>query len=217
MSLCHPKKNFFFLFFRGIHDFHLEHEPVDLGFGQRVGAFLLDGVLGGHDQKRVVEGIRGVANGHLAFLHGFEQGALHLCRGAVYFVGEYDVRKKRAFLRYEFACFLVEHHGAREVRREQVGRKLYAPEFGVDDFGKRRNRKCLCEAGYAFQKDVTAREESHEQPVEHFALSHNDLVQFAAQKCYEAAFLFDLFVEHCNIHAHEKSFLIKILILFYNH
>jgi hypothetical protein len=88
---------------------------------------------------------------------------------AVYFVGEYDVRKKRAFLRDEFARFLVKHHGTHEVRREQVGRELYAPEFGVDDFGKRRNRKCFREARHAFQKDVTAREEPHEQTIEHFA------------------------------------------------
>jgi hypothetical protein len=32
---------------------HLEHEAVHLRFGQGIGAFLLDRVLGGHDQERI--------------------------------------------------------------------------------------------------------------------------------------------------------------------
>ena len=31
----------------------LEHEAVELGFGQRIGAFLLDGVLRGQHEKRL--------------------------------------------------------------------------------------------------------------------------------------------------------------------
>ena len=42
------------LFLNGrIVDDHLQHESVDLCFGQRIGTFLLDGVLGSHDQERV--------------------------------------------------------------------------------------------------------------------------------------------------------------------
>jgi hypothetical protein len=33
-------------------DFHVHQEAVELGFGQRVGAFLLDRVLRGHHQKQ---------------------------------------------------------------------------------------------------------------------------------------------------------------------
>ena len=39
----------------GIADHHLEHEAVNLSFGQRVGSLLLDRVLRGQDEKRLVE------------------------------------------------------------------------------------------------------------------------------------------------------------------
>ena len=39
----------------GVADHHLEHEAVDLGLGQRVGSLLLDRVLRGQDEKRLVE------------------------------------------------------------------------------------------------------------------------------------------------------------------
>ena len=38
---------------RRVVDEHLEHEPVDLGLGERVGAVRLDRVLGRHDEERV--------------------------------------------------------------------------------------------------------------------------------------------------------------------
>ena len=34
-------------------DDDLEHEAVDLRFGQRIGAFLLERVLRGHDEERI--------------------------------------------------------------------------------------------------------------------------------------------------------------------
>ena len=75
----------------------LQHEAVHLGFGQRIGALLLDGVLRGEDQERPpAEG--GVADGHLPLLHGLKQRALHLGRGPVDFVGQDDVREDRALL-----------------------------------------------------------------------------------------------------------------------
>ena len=62
----------------GVADDELEQEAVELGFGERVGAFVLDGVLGGEDEEGVgqVDGL--VADGDLTLLHGFEQGALDL-------------------------------------------------------------------------------------------------------------------------------------------
>src|SRR5216684_4033285 len=35
----------------GVSDDHLQHEAIDLGFGQRVGSLLLDGVLRGQHEK----------------------------------------------------------------------------------------------------------------------------------------------------------------------
>ncbi len=41
----------------GIVDVHHEHEPVELRLGQRVGAFLLDGVLRGQHEERLGQGV----------------------------------------------------------------------------------------------------------------------------------------------------------------
>src|SRR3546814_6803492 len=50
------------------------HEAVELGFGQRIGSFLLDWVLRGDREKRVRQVKRLPADGHFAFLHRLEQG-----------------------------------------------------------------------------------------------------------------------------------------------
>ena len=62
----------------GIINQNLEHEPVELGFGQRIGAFLLDRVLRAQDQERLFQGIINAGHGHLVFLHGLEKSRLGL-------------------------------------------------------------------------------------------------------------------------------------------
>ena len=42
-----------FLFEVRVIDLDVEHEAVELGFGQRIGAFLLDRVLRGEDEERL--------------------------------------------------------------------------------------------------------------------------------------------------------------------
>ena len=57
----------------GIADDHLEHEAVNLGFGQRIGSLLLDRVLRGQDEKRLVERERLVADRDLMLLHRLQR------------------------------------------------------------------------------------------------------------------------------------------------
>jgi hypothetical protein len=74
----------------------VEHEPVLLGLRQRVGALLLDRVLGGQHEERVGSLCRWPADRHLPLLHGFQQGGLGLRRGPVDLVGQDDVGEDRA-------------------------------------------------------------------------------------------------------------------------
>ena len=76
---------------RRIADLELEHETIDLRFGQRIRAFLFDGILRGQHQERFfqLEGL--FADGDLLFLHRFEQRALHFGGRAVDFVGEHEI------------------------------------------------------------------------------------------------------------------------------
>ena len=55
LAAAHAQQDFLLLVPRGIADPHLEHEAVELRLGQRIGALLLDRVLGGEHEERLLE------------------------------------------------------------------------------------------------------------------------------------------------------------------
>ena len=61
-----------FLVFRWVIQLDQKHEAVQLGLGERIRAFLLDGVLGSDGEERLGQGVRLLADGNLALLHGLE-------------------------------------------------------------------------------------------------------------------------------------------------
>ena len=132
----HEVENLPLLGARRVADLELEHEAVHLRLGQRIGAFLLDGILRGQHEERFVELEGLVADGDLLFLHGFEQRALHLGGRAVDFVGEDEVGEDRAFARGEAAGLRVVNLRADDVGGQHVRRELEAGELDVD--GRRR-------------------------------------------------------------------------------
>ena len=127
-----------FLEVRVVHE-DLEHEPVLLGFGQRIGPFLLDRVLRGQHEERVGERMADAADGDLPLLHRFQQGGLRLGRRAVDFVGQDDVGEERPFEEPALAragrAVLFQDFGAGDVGRHQVGRELHAAEREVQRTG----------------------------------------------------------------------------------
>src|SRR2546429_7202025 len=62
---------------------------------ERVGSFLLDGVLGREHEKRLAQKERLSADRHLLLLHRLEQRRLDLGGGAVNLVRERQVREQR--------------------------------------------------------------------------------------------------------------------------
>ena len=111
---------------------NLEHEPVKLGFGQWIGAFLLDRVLRGQHQKWVGQRIGLAADRQLPFLGGLQQRALGFWRRAVNFVGEDQVAEERPRHEAEHAfaggVVLLQNIRARDVGGHQVRRELDAAE-----------------------------------------------------------------------------------------
>ena len=97
------REDAFFLLEAGIIHLDVEHEAVELGLGQRVGAFLLDRVLRGDDEERLRQVVGLLADGDLAFLHGLQQGGLRLGRRAVDLVGQEDVGEDRPLDEAELA------------------------------------------------------------------------------------------------------------------
>ena len=173
----------------------IEHEAVELGFRERVGAFLLDGVLCREHEERLGEFVGGVAGGDHFLLHGFEERGLGFRRGAVDFVSEEEVAKNRAFDEPEFlfAGGLVglEHIGADDVAGHEVGRELHALELEIQHLGDGFNGEGLCHAGQADQKGVAVGKDAHEDLVENFALTDDDLADLGADAVGVVAHFFD--------------------------
>ena len=111
----------------GIAQMDAHQEPVELADRERVGAFVLDGVLGGdhHERRRELVGI--AFDGDLALLHSLQQSRLRLRRRPVDLVPEHDVGKDRAGSKLEGRGCPVEHAHTGHVRGQKVGRELNAP------------------------------------------------------------------------------------------
>ena len=82
-------------------DVDLEHEAVELRFGQRIRAFELDRILRRQHEERRRQRPRLAERRHAPFLHRFEQRRLGLRRGAVDLVGQQQVGEDRAGVEHE--------------------------------------------------------------------------------------------------------------------
>ena len=89
-----------FVFVR-IVDADVEHEPIQLGFRQRISPFLLDRVLRRQNEERLGQLMPRAADSDLIFLHRFEQRGLRFRRRAIDFVGQHDVGKDRPAEKFE--------------------------------------------------------------------------------------------------------------------
>ena len=107
-----------------------------MGFGQGIGAFLLNGVLGGQHKERLLKLVGLARHGDALFLHGFEQGGLRLGRRAVDLVSQNDVGEDGAFDELKLSR-LVQDLGAYNVGRHQVGGELDTAETQAQSFSNR--------------------------------------------------------------------------------
>ncbi len=144
------------LFAAGVAHDQFEEEAIELCFGQRIGAFLLDRILRGHDKERLLqlEPLAGRRDG--PFLHRFEHGRLRLGCGAIDFVGQADLREDGALLELKHAPALrvFDHHvGAQDIGGHQIGRELNAREVKIERRGQRPHQQGLPQSGHAFQAD----------------------------------------------------------------
>jgi hypothetical protein len=146
-------------------DDDLEHEPVHLGFRQRVGALLLDGVLGSQDQERVLQEIGDLADGDLALLHGLQQRAVHLGGCPVDLVRQHDIGEDGPLAGGENPLVRVVDQGADEVGGQQVRRELDALEARVDQLGQALDHLGLGESRHALDEDVAVAQQGDQDPL----------------------------------------------------
>ena len=103
---------------RRVIDDDFEKESVELRFGELVGAFLIDGVLGRENEERIGKAVGGVPYRDLALLHRLEESALHFGGRPVDLVGEDEIGKDGPQLRSELIF-----PGIVNERSDEVGGK----------------------------------------------------------------------------------------------
>ncbi len=127
-------------------------------------------------------------------LHGFQQGALHFCRGTVDFIGQDKVGEDGAFVHLEALVLLGVDEGAHDVCRQQVRGELDAAEFGIYRFGQGVDGQGFGQTGHAFQQDVAAAEQANEQVVHQMLLSYNHFAHFQGEQVHEGTLFLDALV-----------------------
>src|SRR5437764_6695221 len=157
----------------GVIDEHLQHEAVELGFGERVGSVGLDRVLGREDDEWFRKWMGVLANRHLTFLHRLQQCRLHLGGGAVDLVGQQQVAEHRAELGREVAPAGVVNAGADQIGRDEVGGELDPARRATDHLGEGLDGDGLGEPGHAFEQDVAAGQQGDQQALEEPVLAHD--------------------------------------------
>ncbi len=170
-----------FIRLRVIHAQH-EHEAVQFGFWQRVGTFLLDGVLRRHDHERLRHCQCPAFEGHLPLLHHFEQRRLSLGRCAVDLVGQQQIGEYRPLAQLELLALHVVDRMAGDVAGHQVRRELDARELATEAARQGTHQKRLAQSGDTFDQHVATGDQRGQNAVDDLVLADHRLVQFIAQR-----------------------------------
>ena len=159
----------------GVVEQYLHHKAVHLRLGQRVGAFLLDGVLRGQHHKQWGQRVAVAGDGDLPLFHGFKQGCLHLGRGAVDFVGQDQIAEQWPGLKTDqvLAVNLVQHLRAGDVRWQQVGRELDTAHLRIQVSGQRLDGAGLGQSRQAFEEQMTVGQQADDDLANNLVLAQH--------------------------------------------
>ena len=139
--------------------------------GQRVGAFLLDRVLGGIDQEGGGQRQRAALDGHLLLLHRLQQGRLGLGRGAVDLVAQQQVAEDRTAADAELLGLQVKQGVAGDVARHQVRGELDAREAPINGRRQAARQERLAHPRHPFEQTMAGRRQGHHRLADHLALA----------------------------------------------
>ena len=113
---------------------------------------------------------------HLPLLHGLEQRALRLGRGAVDLIGEHELREDRAALEAELAGLALEDGHAEHVRGQQIAGELHPLERQAQRAGEGVGERGLADARDVLDQQVPARQQAGEAQADLLLLAENDAV-----------------------------------------
>ena len=160
----------------GIVDVDFHQEAVELRLGQRIGAFLLERVLRRQHVERLGQIVAGAGDRHMLFLHRLQQRRLGARTGAVDLVGHQQLREHRAGDEAEAALAargFLQHLGAENVGRHQVGRELHALGVQAERDAHGLHQLGLGEAGHADQQSMAAGQHGDQRALDHDVLAED--------------------------------------------
>ena len=161
----------------GIADDDLQQEPVKLRLGQRVGAFLLDRVLGRQHVKRTRQAMLNARHRHTLLLHGLQQSGLRARAGAVDFISHQQLAEHGAGDETKAAAAfrLVKYFAADDVGRHQVRRELNPFGAKTKHNAQRFDQPALAEPRNADQQHVSAGQERDQGLIDNLVLAEHHL------------------------------------------
>ena len=177
-------------------------EPVQLGLGQRVGALVLDRVVGGEHHERLRQRPGDPVRADLALCHRLEQGRLGLGRGPVDLVGQQQAGEDRAGPEHRLTGGQVEHGGAGQVGGQHVRGELDPGELQAEHRGERAGQQRLAEARQVLDQDVAGSEHAEQHQAHRLRLAHDDPLDFGHDLLAQPRCLGDRHRQHLG---HESS------------
>ena len=165
-----------FLVRLGVAEGEAHEEAVELGLGEGEGAFVVDGVLGGDEEKGggEVEDLAHRAE-DLALGHGLEKRGLGARGGAVDLIGEQDLGKERPGTELELGGFGIVNGGSGDVVGQgDRGSTLNAFERALDALGEGAGEHGFGDAGDVLKEEVTLGEEGGKGELNLLALADKD-------------------------------------------
>ena len=158
MPALQPLKHFPFVFEAGVPEAEPHEKAVELGFGQRKGAFVVDRVLRGDHQEGPFAD-RMVCPSTVTRPSPMASNRAACVRGVARLISSASTiwAKTGPGTEIELGRLLVEDRGAGDVGGQQVGRALHALERAVDTAGQRAGEHGLRHARHVLQQDVSLR------------------------------------------------------------
>ena len=151
-------------------------EAVELRFGQREGALVLDRVLGRHHDERFRHAIGHAVHGDLVLLHALEQCGLSFGGCAVDLIGEHDLGHDWPRAVLELLGLLVVDRHAGDVRRQQVGCELNPAERAAEGLRQTAGKHRLAHAGHILDEQVSSAHQRHHGEPLTIGLADNHLL-----------------------------------------
>ena len=127
-----------------------------------------------------------LADGHLPFLHRFQQSGLRLGRSSIDFVCENHVVKQRSGdkskLSFARIAVLLQNVSPSDVGRHQIRGKLNTREAHRQTSSQRADHQGFSQSRNPFQQTVTTAEERDQQLLDDIVLANDDFGHLIADR-----------------------------------